>query len=74
MLAGLQEQLEPMACLTGLSDAKAKPFPEELLPLEPGRKWLEDRWVAAAQKAAEACWERSAGLPVAAAVSVYPGS
>ncbi len=44
-----------MACLTGLSDAKAKPFPEELLPLEPGRKWLEDRWVAAAQKAAEAC-------------------
>lgn len=44
-----------MACLTGFSDAKAKPFPEELLSLEPGRKWLEDQWVAAAQKAAEAC-------------------
>ncbi len=55
LLAGLQEQLEPMACLTGFSDAKAKPFPEELLSLEPGRKWLEDQWVAAAQKAAEAC-------------------
>lgn len=55
LLAGLEEQLEPMAYLTGLSDAKAKPFPEELLPLEPGRKWLEDQWVAAAQKAAEAC-------------------
>lgn len=55
LLAGLQEQLEPMAYLTGLSDAKAKPFPEELLPLEPGRKWLEDQWVAAAQQAAEAC-------------------
>lgn len=55
LLAKLQEQLEPMAYLTGLSDAKAKPFPEELLPLEPGRKWLEDQWVAAAQKAAEAC-------------------
>lgn len=55
LLAGLEEQLEPMAYLTGLSDAKAKPFPEELLSLEPGRKWLEDQWVAAAQKAAEAC-------------------
>lgn len=55
LLSGLEEQLEPMAYLTGLSDAKAKPFPEELLPLEPGRKWLEDQWVAAAQKAAEAC-------------------
>lgn len=55
LLDTLQQQLEPMAYLTGLSDAKAKPFPEELLSLEPGRKWLEDQWVAAAQQAAEAC-------------------
>lgn len=55
LLTGLQEQLDPLAYLTGLPDGKAKPFPEELLPLGPGRKWLDDQWAAAAQEAAEAC-------------------
>lgn len=55
LLTGLQEQLAPLAYLTGLSDGKSKPFPEELLPLGPGRKWLDDQWTAAARKVAEAC-------------------
>lgn len=60
LLDGLLGVLEPVDYLETSDRQREKPFPEELLSLEPAWQWLEDRWVAAAQHCADCC-AREAG-------------
>lgn len=61
LLDGLLQVLEPVDYLAVSDRQKGKPFPEELLSLEPAWQWLEDRWVAAAQEWASWCGRDAAG-------------
>lgn len=55
LLDRLLTVLEPVDYLETSDRQREKPFPEELLSLEPAWQWLEDRWVAAAQHCADCC-------------------
>ena len=61
LLDGLLQVLEPVDYLAVSDRQKGKPFPEELLSLEPAWHWLEDRWGAAAQEWASWCGRDAAG-------------
>lgn len=60
LLDGLLGVLEPVDYLETSDRQREKPFPEELLSLEPAWQWLEDRWVAAAQHCADCCAREAA--------------
>lgn len=61
LLDGLLQVLEPVDYLAVSDRQKGKPFPEELLALEPAWQWLEDRWVGAAQEWASWCGRDASG-------------